>query len=119
MYGARPFHEQEHPELIKQVMRSYPFATLIVTKNNMPMVTHLPLLYDEEHNVIRGHIARDNPVASLDSNEPVSCMVLFQGPDAYVSAAWYPAKEETGRVVPTWNYVAVHVTGPLRIGKHI
>jgi len=44
----------------------------------------------------------------------VSALAIFQGPQAYITPSWYPTREETGRVVPTWNYVVVHAYGPLR-----
>lgn len=115
MYGASPFHEQESSELCAEVMRGHPFATLIVTQDNLPVVTHLPLMLDAEAKVLRGHIARANPIAKMDLSAPHHCMAVFHGPDAYVSPAWYQTKKDNGKVVPTWNYVVVHVTGQLRL----
>uniref|UniRef100_UPI0038F74B12 FMN-binding negative transcriptional regulator n=1 Tax=Streptomyces niveiscabiei TaxID=164115 RepID=UPI0038F74B12 len=57
-----------------------------------------------------GHLARANPqwkAAAIGE-----AMVLFSGPDAYVTPSWYETKRETGKVVPTWNYQAVHAYGP-------
>ncbi|MDO9712232.1 FMN-binding negative transcriptional regulator [Paracraurococcus lichenis] len=58
-----------------------------------------------------GHLARANPQWRLPPAG--DAMALFMGPDAYVSPAWYPSKQEHQKVVPTWNYVAVHAYGPL------
>lgn len=88
---------------------------MIVTQNNFPHVTHLPLLYDAENRKIRGHIAKGNPIAKLDLAQPHHCMAIFHGPDCYVSPTLYPSKAETGKVVPTWNYAIVHVSGELSI----
>ena len=73
--------------------------------------THLPMLFDPARRVLAGHVARANP-------HPGRCgdgeaMAIFQGMDAYVTPNWYPSKLEHGRVVPTWNYEAAHVTGTL------
>src|SRR5690606_4744474 len=62
----------------------------------------------------RGHVARANPLISDIDNE-VETLAVFHGPDAYITPSWYPTKKETGKVVPTWNYVAVHAYGRLRI----
>jgi transcriptional regulator len=48
-----------------------------------------------------------------ETNPEAEALIIFLGPDAYVSPSWYPAKQETGRVVPTWNYAAIHVYGRL------
>jgi len=79
--------------------------------------THLPFLVDRArgaHGTLYGHLARANPhVAHLDRGARPA-LVIFPGPEAYVSPGFYPSKREHGRVVPTWNYVAVHAYGSLR-----
>lgn len=70
--------------------------------------THLPLFLDG--NRLIGHIARAN---SHWRSAPCAALVVFTGPEAYVSPNWYPSKHATGRAVPTWNYEAVHVRGHL------
>ena len=72
--------------------------------------THLPFAVDPEHGRLLGHVARPNDGGSAAAEG----LAIFQGPSAYVSPAWYAAKAEHGRVVPTWNYEAVHVRGRLR-----
>jgi len=76
-----------------------------------PFATHLPLLLDRQAGpwgTLFGHVARDNPQwQATDRN----VLVVFSGPHAYISPTWYEAKN----VVPTWNYVAVHVSGTLQI----
>ena len=64
----------------------------------------------EPFGTLRGHVARANPQWS-DIDDTVAALAVFQGPQHYVAPSWYPIKRETGRVVPTWNYVAVHVMG--------
>ena len=63
------------------------------------------------HGTLIGHVARANPIWRT----PGPAVLVFQGPDAYVSPSWYPGKREHGKVVPTWNYAVVHARGPLRI----
>ena len=76
--------------------------------------TPLPMILDETegpHGTLYGHVARANPQWRL---APIGeAMAVFMGPDAYVTPSWYATKRETGKVVPTWNYVAVHVYGPV------
>jgi transcriptional regulator len=68
--------------------------------------THLPLML--EGNALVGHIARAN---AHWRSAPCEALVIFSGPEAYVSPNWYPSKHATGRAVPTWNYEAIHVRG--------
>ena len=77
----------------------------------------MPLLLDEPEGGpwrLRGHVSRSNPQAKI-GEASVPALALFIGPHAYVSPSAYPSKAETGRVVPTWNYVEVHVHGSLRL----
>ena len=78
--------------------------------------THLPLLVHRDRGargVLAGHLARANP-HHRQAAAGAEALVVFSGPDAYVTPSWYEAKREHGRVVPTWNYAAVHVYGTLR-----
>jgi transcriptional regulator len=78
--------------------------------------SHVPLLREpapEPLGALVGHLARANP--QWRTTPPgSSALAMFVGPDAYVTPSWYPSKRETGEVVPTWNYVAVHVHGTVR-----
>lgn len=73
--------------------------------------THLPFIHDAATGRLCGHVARVNPHRSMHDGGEV--LVIFQGPDAYVSPGWYPSKADDPRVVPTWNYQALHVHGRL------
>jgi transcriptional regulator len=78
------------------------------------MATPLPLLFAEnegEHGVLHGHIAKANP--QWEQSTADEALVIFQGANAYISPAWYASRAETGRVVPTWDYLAVHAYGPV------
>src|SRR5262249_38661771 len=78
--------------------------------------SHLPMLYDAAagpKGTLRGHLARANPQWTRYSHEP-GALVVFRGPQHYVSPNWYPSKQEHGKVVPTWNYIIVEAHGRLR-----
>eukprot|EP00667_Euglena_gracilis_P016616 EG_transcript_17408 len=112
MYSPADPYQVQDTAVAKEVFNKYPFATLIVTQDNVPHVTHLPVLYDEATNTLRGHLARANPTAKLDLAKATNCLVVFQGPNSYISPVWYPSKAESGgKVVPTWDYVTVHAEG--------
>lgn len=116
MYVPKHFKE-ERPEVMHQLMRSYPFGTLVTMNFDGPEASHLPFVLDiapPPYGTLRGHIARANPQWSNLSPD-VEALVIFQGPQAYISPSWYATKQETGKVVPTWNYAVVHAYGKLRI----
>src|SRR5690606_39173358 len=66
----------------------------------------------ESAGVLQGHVARANPVWQKLQDES-DVLAIFQGPNHYISPSWYPSKKEHGRVVPTWNYLVVHVRGSI------
>ncbi|MFN8573746.1 MAG: FMN-binding negative transcriptional regulator [Gemmatimonadaceae bacterium] len=118
MYTPSSFLERDLPTL-HDFIEAHPLATL-VTKDSVTgfQATPLPLILDRSVaplGVLLGHVARANPHAKLDTAVPVEALVMFNGPDAYITPAWYATKRETGRVVPTWNYVAVHAHCSMRI----
>ncbi len=88
--------------------RAHPFATVIAVDDGEPEAQHLPLLTDhaEGRFVLYGHAAVGDPVWRA-----ARAMAVFHGPHAYISAAWY----EEPNTVPTWNYLAVHLTGSLHV----
>ncbi|MDX8538930.1 MULTISPECIES: FMN-binding negative transcriptional regulator [Mesorhizobium] len=109
-----PAFRDDDKESLRATIRAARLATLVTATTEGPQATPLPLLLDEnegEHGVIYGHVAKANP----QWRAPVlgDGLAIFMGPDAYVTPAWYQAKQETGKVVPTWNYVAVHAYGPI------
>lgn len=92
-------------------------ATLVTHSDDGFRTTTLPLLYypsEGEPGTLRGHWARGNP-QWRDVGDGVPALVIYNGPDAYVSPAWYAEKELTGEVVPTWNYITVQAQGLLRV----
>ncbi len=112
MYTPPAFREDD-PAILRRIMRETRLATLVTATADGLMATPLPLFLDEsegEHGVLYGHIAK----ANAQWRTPVvgEALVLFSGVDAYITPSWYAAKAEHGKVVPTWNYEAVHAYGP-------
>ena len=114
MYNPAHFRE-ERTEVLHQLMREHSLATLVTLGRDGLLATHLPLalgLDPAPLGTLRGHVARTNPQWS-DSLAGTDALVIFQGPSAYVTPSWYATKNETGKVVPTYNYIVVHAHGPL------
>lgn len=116
MYIQQQFQEKR-VEVLHALVKAHPLATLVVQGEAGLVVNHIPLLLcteDGEQGVLRGHIARANPMwrELLSSAEAVA---IFQGADAYITPSWYPSKQVDGKVVPTWNYAVVHVHGVPRV----
>ncbi|MDB5367624.1 MAG: FMN-binding negative transcriptional regulator [Rhodospirillales bacterium] len=106
-----PNFKVDDPQVLHEAMRAHPFATLVTNRADGPFASHLPLLLDAqdgEFGTLVGHVAKANPHARVPEGDEGLALVIFQGPQAYVSPAWYPSKREHGKVVPTWNYVAIH-----------
>lgn len=98
---------------IAQLIRERPFATLITGTRDEPQVSHLPLLFEADgtaKGALIGHMARANP-HWLQFAEG-STLAIFHGPHAYVSPSWYT---KPATMVPTWNYVVVHVRGSITL----
>src|SRR2546423_13495677 len=108
MYAPASFAESR-VDVLHDGIRLYPFATMVSVRDGDIEVSHLPMVLDEASNVLRGHMARAN--RHWESLDQAKVLVIFHGPHHYISPSWYPSKQEHGKVVPTWNYVAVHVTG--------
>jgi transcriptional regulator len=112
MYNPSHFVENR-PEVLGQLIHDHPFGLLISQSDAGFEADTLPFLLDDDgagNRTLRGHVARANPLWRRAGSE---VLVVFQGPQAYVSPAWYPSKAEHGKVVPTWNYVLVQARGTL------
>jgi transcriptional regulator len=113
MYVPPAFQENETAAL-HTAIRAAKLATFITSTAEGLIGTPLPMIFDAAegpHGTLYGHVARANPQWKL---APIGdAMAVFMGPDAYVTPSWYATKRETGKVVPTWNYVAVHAYGPV------
>ncbi|MEO2052656.1 MAG: FMN-binding negative transcriptional regulator [Allomuricauda sp.] len=107
-----PYYENKDIDQIKRFLKENSFGILVNVVDNKPWGTHIPLELEQDLNgadVLVGHIAKANPQWKYFSdNAEVLC--IFNGPHAYVSSSWYKEEE-----VPTWNYIAVHVYGTLKV----
>lgn len=97
-------------------------ADLVTFDGTKPVASLIPVIWDRsgaaagEHGRLLGHLALANP--QWQSVPPGAvALAIVHGPQAYLSPSWYPAKARHGRVVPTWNYITVHITGPLTIHR--
>ena len=114
MYLPSAFRE-DSPEVQHEFIRAHPLGVLTTSGDGGLMANHIPCLFYPEgpHGVLRLHVARANPqLADLAAGR--ECLVVFHGPQAYVTPSWYPTKAETHKVVPTWNYAVVHAHGTLQ-----
>ena len=108
-----PLFREDRLEVQHALMRAHPLGLLISTGPNGLVANPVPfMLHAEasERGTMRCHVARANPHwQELSSSQ--ECLVVFQGPQIYVTPSWYETKRETGKVVPTWNYATVHAWG--------
>lgn len=115
MYLPSHFKE-ERVDVVHSLMREHPLGALVTLGPDGLNANHIPFMIDPKpppFGTLRGHVARANP-AWRDFSRDVEALVIFQGPQAYVTPSWYATKRQTGKVVPTYNYLVVHVYGPLR-----
>jgi len=109
---------EDDPDKLRGCIRERGFGLLIVADEDGIEANHVPFLLEDADDgspgVLQCHLARANPVWQRLLQGP-RVLAVFQGPDVYISPAWYPTKAETGRVVPTWNYLAVHAEGTARV----
>ena len=107
-----PLNRWENDAEVFSFIQKNAFATLVTQIDSKPWATHLPFVLDHNsdgQNILTGHIAKANPQwKNLTKEQEV--LVIFQGPHAYISSSWY-----THENVPTWNYLAVHVYGKIRL----
>ena len=110
-----PHFREDRLEVMHDLIKANPFATLVSTQAGSLAADHIPLNLHPElsaNGTLRGHIAKANPLWKK-TDAPFEVLVIFQGPHAYITPSWYPSKQEHGRVVPTWNYVTVHAYGTI------
>lgn len=101
-------------EEIKQFIQHNNFATIVTSNDVKPIASHIPVMISEQDDqlVITGHLAKQNElVQTIEHNAQV--LVIFQGPDAYISSTWYETEDVT-----TWDYQSIHVYGEGRLLNH-
>lgn len=111
-----PHFEQTDAEAIRETIAAFPLATLVTMSEDGIVANHIPMQLapgDGDRGVLRGHVARNNAICQA-TDVSQEALAIFQTPDAYISPNWYPSKQETHEVVPTWNYATVHAYGQIR-----
>jgi transcriptional regulator len=112
-----PHFKEDRIDVLHDAIRRAGLATLVTLNADGLVASHLPLLLDPApapYGTLVGHLARANQqLRGIDTNVPA--LVIFEGPDGYITPSWYGAKRETGKVVPTWNYAAIHAYGTLEL----
>ena len=113
MHAAPAFRMDDQSDMAAFIEARH-FATLVVASESGPQAAHIPMILNRDAAgkpvSLEGHVARNNPVAAIAAR-PVRALAIFNGADAYVTPSLYLSKGEHGKVVPTWNYVAVQVSG--------
>ena len=116
MYVPSHFDES-HPERLQALIAQHPLGILITQGSGGLDANHLPFelqVSDNSPGILHSHVARANPIwRDITSGDEV--LVVFRGPDAYISPNWYPSKHEHHRQVPTWNYVVAHAHGRVTV----
>jgi transcriptional regulator len=115
MYIPDQFRE-ERPEVLRAFIAQHPLGALVAVTADGLTANHIPMLWHGREGtpgVLHGHVARANPLwKAIAPETPV--LVIFGGVSRYITPSWYPAKQEHGKVVPTWNYSVVHAHGTIR-----
>jgi transcriptional regulator len=109
MYVPSHFAETD-PAVLHAFLREHPLALLVTPDLE---TTHVPVLFDPAagpHGTLRCHVARANAHSRILA-AGAEVLAVFTGPEHYISPSWYPSKQEHRKVVPTWNYIAVHARG--------
>ena len=116
MYIPPSFAEHD-VAVMHDFIDAHPLGALVTSATTGLFATHLPLVLERargERGTLEGHLARANPHHDL-VEDGTRALVIFTGADAYVTPSLYPSKRRHGKVVPTWNYVAVHAHGRIRL----
>ncbi|MGF1659705.1 MAG: FMN-binding negative transcriptional regulator [Rubrimonas sp.] len=114
---APPAFVEDGAAALRALAASHPLALLIALGPGGAVADPVPMLHDPEpgpFGALRAHLARANPQVEALRASP-QALVVFQGPQGYVTPSWYPSKRETGKVVPTWNYAVVQARGAARL----
>jgi transcriptional regulator len=111
-----PLFNEPNVEVLHDAIRHTGLATLVTLTADGLIASHVPMLLDPDpapYGTLLGHVARPNPQAR-GATPGVHALAIFQGPDAYITPSWYATKPQNPKVVPTWNYVAIHAYGPIQ-----
>jgi transcriptional regulator len=112
MYIPKHFRNENIDE-VRSFLERYSFGIVVSPVDERPFAAHIPLELGKNaagQDVLNGHLSIANPIWKALSNQEGQVLAIFQGPNTYVSASWYDHEN-----VSTWNYIAVHVYGRVRI----
>jgi transcriptional regulator len=115
MYIPRA-NQEDRISVLHKLIEDQPFASLITVGSSGLFASHIPMVLEQNgaKGRLKGHISRAN-TQWRDYTPSVEALAIFSGPQHYITPSWYPEKQETGKVVPTWNYVVVHAYGYLKV----
>ncbi|MES2938722.1 MAG: FMN-binding negative transcriptional regulator [Pseudomonadota bacterium] len=116
MYRPAAFAE-DNTERLHRLMHDHPLGAIVTRTGRGLDANHIPFLLDAARGpqgTLQGHVARADTLWA-EAGDGAEVLVIFRGPQGYISPNWYPSKRETHRHVPTWNYEVVHAHGRLRI----
>jgi transcriptional regulator len=112
-----PCHREDRLPVQHALIRAYPLGTMVTYGRQGFEANPVPFILDDRAGplgALKAHVARSNG-QWRDYDCDMGALVVFMGPQTYVSPSWYASRHESGKVVPTWNYACVHVHGPIRI----
>ena len=112
MYSPPPF-EETRLDVLHDLIRAHPLGTFVILDGTQLSANHIPFLVrgdQGECGTLCGHVAKSNPVWK-QLGGAVEALVVFQGPESYITPSWYPSKHADGKAVPTWDYAVVHAYG--------
>jgi len=114
MYVPKHFSES-CVNVMHELIRKEPLGTLVVHQDGELVANHIPFIIHTDkgaYGTLHGHVAITNPIVNVVD---VKVLVVFTGVDMYITPSWYDKERENGEVVPTWNYVAVHASGTMKL----
>ncbi len=108
------YFKQNDTQQMLAFIAEHPMASIVSMSSDGLVGNHIPMLVVQRQGqyYLQGHVARANSL-SKDIDSSIDVLAMFIGPNGYVSPSWYPSKKTDPRTVPTWNYVAVHITGEM------
>jgi len=110
MYPS-PHYQNNDFKTIISVIKQYPLGMLLSSENGQLLITHVPIIYNELTKKLVAHIDKNNPQTAMLVNG-AKVTIIFKGPDTYLSPSVF-----TSTQLPTWNYIAVHITGTVNLIK--
>jgi transcriptional regulator len=107
--------EETRLNVLHDLVRSHPLGAFVTLTETGLAANHIPFVIHPgrgEKGTLCGHLARANP--AWQHFGTIEALVIFQGPESYITPSWYPSKHADGKAVPTWNYAVVHAYGTPR-----